>query len=332
MLVWRRWIFPILMVLVFAVIAASLVRLAFFAPAAEGIGQPAVTENHPIVAVQKGSITNKLSLQGTVARDEEVTLRTPANGKVTAVHAKVGDWVSKGQAILTVKEDPTEDPGAQDPGTQDQSKKAGKQQAPAKYTDLLAPRTGKITELPATVDQMATAGEEAGKVSPNTFHILATVEPVQLYRLVGAPQKARVTIAGGPAPFSCKNLTTEVAEDNSTSVRCTVPKKRTVFSGLPVDLTVQVGSADDVLVIPATAVKGGSGDGLVWVVAEEGADPTERKVRLGISDGTNVEVIDGLEEGEQVLEFVPGSAAPQPEESCYEVAPGETQCDPGMTW
>jgi len=332
MQVWRRWIFPILMVLIFAVIAASLVRLAFFAPAAEGAGQPGVTENQRAVAVQRASITNTLTLQGSVARDADVMLRAPANGTVSAVHVQTGDWVRKGQAIFTVKKEAEQDPGAQDGEAKDPATKRSSQQPPASYVEMLAPRTGKVSELPATVGQMTAAGEEAGKITPRTFHILATVEPVQLYRLVGAPDKARVTIAGGPAPFSCKRLATEVAEDGATSVRCAVPSKRTVFSGLPVELSIRVGQADDVLVVPTTAVKGGSGDGVVWVVEGADAQPTERKIRLGVSDGSQVEVIEGLDEGEQVLEFVPGSAAPDAEQNCYEISPGVTQCDPGMNW
>jgi len=309
MVVWRRWVFPILMVLVFGAIAAALVRLAFFAPAAESAAQPGVEMQRPIVAVEKGSVVNELALAGSIARDEDIALRAPADGKVTAVHVKPGAEVKKGQAILTLK-----------------------QEEPARTVELVAPANGRISELPAIVGQTAALGEEAGKLSPASFHVLATVEPVQLYRLVDAPRTAQASITGGPAPFACKRLTIQVAEDGTTSVRCRVPEKKTVFAGLPVELNIAVGTAENVLVVPTTAVKGGSRDGLVWVERGDGSEPEERKISLGISDGERVEVRSGLEEGEQVLQFVPGSAAPEPEENCYEIAPGQMQCDGGTSW
>lgn len=309
MVVWRRWVFPILMVLVFGAIAAALVRLAFFAPSGESAAQPGVEMQQPLAAVEKSTVVSELTLQGSVARDEDLALRSPADGKVTAVHVKPGAQVKKGQAILTVKQD-----------------------EPARSVELVAPAAGRISELPAIAGQMTALGDEAGKLSPASFHVLATVEPVQLYRLVDAPRTAQAAITGGPAPFACKKLATQVAEDGTTSVRCRVPEKQTVFAGLPVELSIAVGTAENALVVPTTAVKGGSRDGLVWVDRGDGSEAEERKVSLGISDGERVQVLSGLEEGEQVLQFVPGSAAPAPEENCYEIAPGQMQCDGGMSW
>jgi hypothetical protein len=43
-----------------------------------------------------------------------------------------------------------------------------------------------------------------------------------------------------------------------------------------------------------------------------GGEQEERPVTLGLNDGVNVEVVDGLEEGELVLQFVPGASAGDP--------------------
>jgi membrane fusion protein (multidrug efflux system) len=67
---------------------------------------------------------------------------------------------------------------------------------------------------------------------------------------------------------------------------------------------VQAGTAEDVLVVPVTAVQGSVQTGRVWVVAGDGAQE-ERAVGLGLSDGDMIEVREGLTEGEQVLQFVP---------------------------
>jgi membrane fusion protein (multidrug efflux system) len=64
------------------------------------------------------------------------------------------------------------------------------------------------------------------------------------------------------------------------------------------------GTAENVLVVPVTAVQGSVQTGNVWVVAGDGTEEM-RAVTLGLSDGDQIEVREGLAEGEQVLQFVP---------------------------
>jgi macrolide-specific efflux system membrane fusion protein len=63
-----------------------------------------------------------------------------------------------------------------------------------------------------------------------------------------------------------------------------------------------------VLTVPTTAVEGGSGTGVVYLVGADGATEP-REVTLGLSDGISVEVTGGLAEGDMILQFVPGAPA-----------------------
>lgn len=65
-------------------------------------------------------------------------------------------------------------------------------------------------------------------------------------------------------------------------------------------------SADDVLTVPVTAVRGMGEDASVWVTDDMG-EPEERSVEIGMSDGTRAEVVSGLEAGDAILEYVPGT-------------------------
>jgi len=78
----------------------------------------------------------------------------------------------------------------------------------------------------------------------------------------------------------------------------------TVFPGMGATVRIEAGLAENVLVVPVTAVQGAVQQGNVWVVGEDGTQE-ERAVTLGLTDGELVEVRDGLSEGEQVLQFVP---------------------------
>lgn len=307
-LVWRRWIFPLLLVVVFGLCAAALVKIAFFPGRSEAQVAPQAGISDPVVSVERGSVVNALTLNGNIARDDAYPLRSEINGTVTAVHVGEGATVAAGQKLFTVKQDD-----------------------PAKVVDVLAPEAGDLTELAVVKGQTTTVGTELVTLTPARYHLLATVEPVQLYRLVNAPAEASVTITGGPAPFTCTGVRVRVTEDGTASVSCAIPADQTVFAGLPAQLDLALGQVDDALVIPVTAVQGGSGTGTVWVDAGDGSEPQERPVTLGVNDGSMVQVTEGLEEGETIRQFVPGFVAPV-EEVCYEVQPGVEQCESGTSW
>lgn len=308
MIVWRRWIFPLLLVIVFGVCAAALVKIAFFPDRSEAVVSPEATITDPIVAVERGSVVNALSLSGNVARDEEFTVRGEINGTVLAVHVSDGASVAAGQKLFTIRQDD-----------------------PKKDIDVLAPEAGDISDIALVKGQIASVGTETYTFTPARYHLLATVEPVQLYRLVNAPAEASVTITGGPAPFTCTGVRVQVSAEGTASVRCAIPTDQVVFAGLPATMDLALGQVDDALVVPVTAVQGGAGSGNVWVDAGDGSEPEERAVTLGVNDGVMVEVVEGLAEGDSIRQFVPGFVAPV-EEYCYEVAPGVEQCDSGASW
>jgi multidrug efflux pump subunit AcrA (membrane-fusion protein) len=307
-IVWRRWIFPLLLVVVFGACAAALVKIAFFPDKAESIVSPEAGITDPVVAVERGAVVNALSLTGNVARDEMFAVRSEINGTVTAVHVSEGAAVSAGQKLFTVRQDD-----------------------PRKDIDVLAPEAGDVSEIALVKGQPTTVGTETYKLTPARYHLLATVDPVQLYRLVNTPSEATVTITGGPAPFACTGVRVQVSAEGTASVRCAIPTDQTVFAGLPATMDLALGQVEDALVIPVTAVQGGAGSGNVWVDAADGSEPEERAVKLGVNDGVIVEVTEGLAEGDSIRQFVPGFVAPV-EEFCYEVSPGVEQCDSGMSW
>jgi multidrug efflux pump subunit AcrA (membrane-fusion protein) len=297
------------MVVIFGAVAAALVKLAFFPDSSEAAVTPSAGISESVVAVERGEVVNALSLTGTIARDESFPLRSEIDGVVTTVHVGEGQTVAAGQVLFTVK-----------------------QNDPVRFIDVAAPEAGDITALMVVKGQPTSVGGELATLTPARFHVLSTVEPVQLYRLLNAPSEASVTIQGGPAPFVCTGLKVQVAEDGTTSVRCAIPGDQVVFAGLQATLDITVGTVQDVLVVPTTAVRGGAGTGVVWVDAGDGSDAEEREVTLGVGDGTIVEVTGGLEEGEQIRQFVPGLAATT-EPVCYDDGMGGEFCEEqGWSW
>lgn len=305
----RKWVFPILRLVVFAAIAVALVKLAFFGSSSAGAGGELPTGGvvDPQVPVMIGTVSNDVVLSGTVKADDAVAVKAPLGGEVISVDAGVGSSVQAGQQLGVVKG----------------YNSAGRTVTVA----ITAPVTGTVSALSIVVNQQTTAGTVVAQIAPPGFYVTASVQPVDRYRLANAPTEAMVTVTGGPAPFTCTKLTVKTplagsgtggdgenpgdpGAGSGTTARCVVPADVTVFPDLTAQLTISAGVAENVLVVPVTSVLGSAESGVVYVVIDpETGETEERQVTLGLSDGINVEIVDGLEEGELVLQFVPGAPA-----------------------
>jgi len=323
----RKWVFPILRLLIFAAIAVALVKVAFFADTADTAADPAyptgeITEPEYTVAI--GTVKNDVTLTGTVNADDAVPIKATLAGEVRKLLVTQGQHVDAGTPILTLRaEVPNPD------GTM-----------AVKNATVTAPSAGTLSSLPALVGQMYAVGDAVGQVAPSSFNVSGSLPPEQLYRLLNQPTEAQVTITNGPAPFACTGLTitSPLAGAGSTgaegesaeapagapTVRCVVPADVTVFPGLAANLVIGGGSAENVLVVPTTAVEGTAGTGNVYVVLPDGSNE-KRPVTLGLNDGLNVQVLTGVAEGDSILQFVPGAAALTPD-GCQIMPDGMQVC------
>jgi multidrug efflux pump subunit AcrA (membrane-fusion protein) len=327
----RTIVFPVLRLLVWAVIAVSLAVLAFGGGGGggsdgplDGPTVPTVTLADPAVPVTRGTVLNTVTVDGVVAADPAVPVKATAAGTVRRLLVAQGATVTQGQPLIEIR---SETPRPPLTGTDaDGNPTVTERQPVVKTTTVPAPVAGKLTSLGVLVDQIVAVGDAAGSISPGTLSITATLTQAQQFRLLTPPATAEIVVQGGPAPFTCTGLTlgaepvgTDPGGDapvdpgmspggapatGGTTARCAIPPGTTVFAGMTASVAVAAGEATDVLVVPVTAVQGAVGNGIVWVVAE-GGEPEERPVTLGLTDGEQIEVREGLTEGEMVLQFVP---------------------------
>lgn len=348
----RRWVFPIARIVVFAAIAAALVKLAFFSGATAGTDQlaPSGALIEPTVVVERGTINNDVSLQATVAADPAVPVRSSVAGEITKVSATVGQTVDAGTAIAVVKQTTTTtattNQTVTDPTTGASSTQPVETtKTSTKLVTITAGAAGTVSSLTALLGQQLAVGDTIAQIAPPTFNVSGTIAAIDQYRLLAKPTEAKVTIVNGPPPFTCTGLTISVplagaesggangassasqgsgassgtASSGATSggptVRCAVPSSVTVFAGLAAKLVITAGTASDALLVPATAVEGAGSDGNVYVAGKSGGDPVAKPVKLGITNGTKVQIISGVAEGDEVLEFVPSKAEQQNQNS-----------------
>lgn len=345
----RRWVFPIIRLVLVAVVAAALVKLAFFGdgPSASDPLQPTAELSDPTVAVQTGTIVNDVTVSGSIVADPAAPVRATAAGVVDEVQVAVGAAVEAGATLYDIKvetpRDPVETTGPDGVPVVTQPKPA------VSYVEVTAPIGGIVSALPVIPGQSVAVGEATGGIAPPTFSATASLPSAQQYRLLNRPTEAVVTIKNGPAPFTCTGLSITTpaatadtaqtppggseqqggggASGSSTTVRCAIPAGVTVFAGLAADLTMSGGRAEGVLTVPTTAIKGTAEKGIVFLPDPKGGAPKEVTVTLGLTDGTAVEVRGGVKEGDMILEFVPG--APMPDENgCITGPDGSMSCAP----
>jgi membrane fusion protein, macrolide-specific efflux system len=329
----RKWVFPIIRILIFCAIAIALVKIAFFSSAtqAQNAAEPTGAITEPLVQVAYGNVNNTVHVDGTVAADAAVGVRATAEGTVVKLLAAQGAQVAVGTPILTIKSDT---PGAE---------RADGSVAPdiVRTITVTAPATGILSSLSVIAGQSVSIGDTIGQVAPPTFSVSGTLTPAELYRLLNQPTTATVTITGGPAPFTCAGLRissslagatsgSDTGSDSSsgstassagTSVSCAVPPTVRVFNGLQAKLAIPGGSVKHVLVAPVTAVEGIADVGDVYVVSDSGK-VVKTSVTLGLNDGTRVQILTGLTDGQSIREFVPGAKATAAQDCDSSTGPG----------
>lgn len=313
--VWRTVVWPVLRLVVFAVIAVALVKVAFFpdASASEAGGglPPTASMEDPLVAATLGTVRNDLALTGQVLPDDAVAVRSTQTGTVSRILATNGQGVEAGSELYVVR--------VETPATQ--PNEDGSLPAPTvRLFTVASPAAGVLTGFEVLLNQEVQVGTETGSVQPATFHVDAPLTAQEQYRLTTQPTEAQVQIPGGPAPFTCTSLQvlqpsmasgggTPGAEGqtgvSTATARCQVPGDVRVFSGLAADVTIAGGVAENVLTLPTTAVLGSADTGMVVRIGADGAQE-EVQVELGLTDGQLIEIRAGLADGEQVMQFVPG--------------------------
>lgn len=316
----RRTVLPVVRVLLWAVIAVSLAYLAFFRGEPQDqveTASPTVDLTPAEVAVARGTVENTVQLTGTVVADPAVPVKATATGVVRRLRAQAGAVLAAGDPVVEVTVTVEREPVTAADGTVT---------TPAPRTRTVtvgAPAAGTLTGLDVLVDQPVSVGEDVGSLSPGTLTVQAPLTQDQQFRLLAPPAAAEVTVPGGPAPFACTDVRTGIptgttpdppavdpfappqSAPTGAAVTCRVPAGVPAFAGLSAQVSLQAGVSTDVLVLPVTAVRGSVANGVVYRLAEDGTQ-AEVPVLLGLTDGEQVEIREGLAEGDRVLQFVPG--------------------------
>jgi membrane fusion protein, macrolide-specific efflux system len=339
----RKWVFPIIRILIFCAIAIALVKIAFFGSTtqAQSVAHPTGEITEPTVQVAYGNVNNTVHVDGTVSADAAVAVKATAQGNVVKLLVATGAQVAAGTPVLTIKSDT--------PGAQHSDGSVGPDII--RTVTVTSPAAGTLSALPVIAGQSVAVGDAVAQVAPPTYSVSGTLTPAELYRLLNQPTAATVTITGGPAPFECTGLkiaatlagadqgaasssgdgssgSSGTSSTGGTSVTCAVPPTVRVFNGLQAKLAIPGGSVKHVLVAPVTAVEGIADVGDVYLVSA-GGNAVKTTVKLGLNDGSRVQILSGIKNGDSIREFVPGAKVDPSSGGCNGPAPAGVVCEQG---
>lgn len=190
------------------------------------------------------------------------------------------------------------------------------------YASIVAPMDGTVVAVVTEEGQTVNANQSAPTIIKlaqlDTMTVKAEISEADVPK-VKTGQKAYFSILGEPdvryntVLRSIEPAPTSILSDTAASSSST---EAVYYNGLldienpdgklRISMTAQVSivleAANDVLIIPATALgeKDKDGDYSVRVEDEQGS-LSQRKIKTGISNNINIEVLDGLSAGEKVV-------------------------------
>jgi|CZKH01.1.fsa_nt_gi multidrug efflux pump subunit AcrA (membrane-fusion protein) len=181
-------------------------------------------------------------------------------------------------------------------------------EAQLSYSEIRSPINGVVTDRPLYPGEMAAAGTPLLTVMDTTSVVARAHIPQEQAALLKLGDKATVVIAGGSGEDDAiegkVTVVSPALDPNSTTVEVWVqaknPKGR-LRPGTSVRISMLARAVPNAVVIPAAAVLTAP-DGTSYVMVAGSDNRAHQKtVKAGIRQGEQVQILDGLAEGDRVV-------------------------------
>jgi len=173
------------------------------------------------------------------------------------------------------------------------------------YSEIRSPINGVVTDRSLYPGEMAAAGTPLLTVMDTSSVIARAHIPEDQAALLKLGDKAAITVPGEEDPIEGKVTVVSPALDpNSTTVEVWVqaknPKGR-LRPGTSVQISMLARAVPNSLVVPAAAVLTSPDRSNYVMVAGSDNQARQKTVKTGIKQGDQVQIVEGLAEGERVI-------------------------------
>ena len=261
----------------------SILFLVFTLSACSAIGQTdennltdSATSAEKTVSVVRGTITPTVSTQTTIVPAVPFIISSPENG-IFNTAVELEEKITAGQIIGTVN---------------------GK--------ELKSPVDGTITSI-APSNESVPSNYPVAIVQYTGFGLNVEADNFLSTLPEYAELKAKFQVYDGVGPTDMIAVVSPAADENAFTgivpqegiLQCLISQTVDVKSGQSATVVITATTRNDVLILPLSVIAGRQGTGLVTVITPNG-ERVETKVTLGVTDGANIEILSGLEEGDVV--------------------------------
>lgn len=253
--------------------------------------------------VKRGEIEATIVSTAVVQPRNRLEIKPPIAGRVEDVLVQEGQMVAKGHILAWMSS--TERAALLDAARTKGPEELKRWEELYRPTAIIAPIPGMIIARNTEPGQTFTANEAVFVMSDQLI-VKAQVDETDIAQ-VKLRQPARVTLDAYPEQVFSGRVEA-IAYDAKTVNNVTIyevdvlPHKPPAFlrAGMTANVSFQIASRQDALLLPSAAIK--LHDGRHYVLrAGEGGQTNEHEVTLGLSDGRNTEITEGLAEGDKVL-------------------------------
>ena len=261
----------------------SILFLVFTLSACSAIGQTdennltdSATSAEKTVSVVRGTITPTVSTQTTIVPAVPFIIFSPENG-IFNTAVELEEKITAGQIIGTVN---------------------GK--------ELKSPVDGTITSI-APSNESVPSNYPVAIVQYTGFALNVEADNFLSTLPEYAELKAKFQVYDGVGPTDMIAVVSPAADENAFTgivpqegiLQCLISQTVDVKSGQSATVVITATTRNDVLILPLSVIAGRQSTGLVTVITPNG-ERVETKVTLGVTDGANIEILSGLEEGDVV--------------------------------
>jgi membrane fusion protein, macrolide-specific efflux system len=276
----------------------------YYARAKAGGGKGGRVEFREVL-VSRGDLDVSVLATGTVQPQNRVQIKPPIGGRAEEILVREGERVRKGQILAWMSS--SERAALLDAARAKGPEELAHWQDVYKPAPLVAPLDGVIISRDVEPGQSVTSADPVLVMSDRLI-VKAQVDETDIARIKVA-QQAEINLDAFPdnrIPAKVAHVAYEARSVNSVTVYFVevLPAKVPEFmrSGMTANVTFTVSRREDVLVLPAEAVRKEDGRDVVLRPNPEGRGrPARAEIKTGITDGKKVEILDGLAEGDKVL-------------------------------
>ncbi len=257
------------------------------------------------VALTRGDLEVTILSTGVVQPQNRLEIKAPIPGRADEVLVDEGYKVKKGQVLAWMSS--TERAALLDAARAKGPEEVKRWEEIYRATPILAPLNGTIILRNIEPGQTFT-NSDAVLVMSDRLTIKAQVDETDIGQ-IKLRQRAKIVLDAYPAqpiPGGVEQIAYDAKTvNNVTTYEVDVLPERVpdfMRSGMTANVSFVIASRRDVVLVPTEAIRSRAGQTQVLLrEAQDGSEPTERKVELGLSDGRRTEVLAGLAEGDKVL-------------------------------